>query len=155
MNLVQFLVKAKINTYATEGEGGERVLDDGCRELIYEEAGFKYRDRYYGFDPFVGEEVVFENDKAIWGMNYYGAIYPKKLIMGDLVGQFLGFLKDSLRQVDEKNPFRGPEKYQERGFEYTNQVEGDVERFIGKEKIFYKGEEVYSLDYHGGLIKFK
>jgi len=154
MNLSQFLVKAKINTYATEGEGGEKILDDGCRELIYEETGFKYRDRYYGFDPFVGEEVVFENNKAIWGMNYFGMI-TSKTIEGDIVGQFLDFLKESLRQVPEDKPFRGPVNFKNNDFEYTNQVEGNVERFVGKEKILYKGEEVYTLNYHGGLIKFK
>ena len=154
MNLNQFLVKAKINTYATEGEGGEKILDDNCRELIFEDAGFKYRDRYYGFDPFVGEEIVFEDNKAIWGMNYYGQI-TSKIIEGNLVKDFLDFLKESLRQIPEEIPFRGPKNFKNNDFEYTNQVEGNVERFVGKEKIFYKNEEIYSLDYHGGKIKFK
>jgi len=154
MELNKFLVKAKINTYATEGEGGEKVLDDGCRELIFEEDGFKYCDRYYGFDPFVGEEIVLKDNKAIWGMNYYGNIKPGT-ISGDDVRQFLDFLKESLRQVPEDIPFRGPQNYNNNDFEYVNNIKGDINKFVGQEKILYKGEEVYILNYHGGLIKFK
>lgn len=55
MELQDFLVKAKINTYASSGEGGEKKLEDGGRELIFENGEYKYRDRYFGFNPFIGE----------------------------------------------------------------------------------------------------
>ena len=45
MELRQFLVLAKISTYASEGEGGERMLADGSKELTFQKGGFKYRDR--------------------------------------------------------------------------------------------------------------
>lgn len=54
--LSKFLVKAKINTYASSGEGGERIFPDGSKE--FEEKEFKYRDRYFGFNPFIGEEIA-------------------------------------------------------------------------------------------------
>ena len=46
--LSKFLVKAKINTYASSGEGGEKILPDGGKEFEFEEKEFKYRDRYFG-----------------------------------------------------------------------------------------------------------
>jgi len=58
MRLSEFLVKAKIATYASEGEASEIVLEDGAKELTFEDGKFKYRDRYYGFNPFVGEEIA-------------------------------------------------------------------------------------------------
>ena len=74
MDLNNFLVKAKVYTYASEGEVNERILDDRSKELIFEQDEFKYRDRYFGFNPFIGEEVVWKNNKIIWSMNYYGKI---------------------------------------------------------------------------------
>jgi len=65
MELSKFLVKAKISTYASEGEANEIVLEDGAKELTFEDGEFKYRDRYYGFNPFVGEEIVWKNGKII------------------------------------------------------------------------------------------
>ena len=47
--LSKFLVKAKINTYASSGEGGEKTLSDGSKEFEFEEKELKYRDRYFGF----------------------------------------------------------------------------------------------------------
>lgn len=43
--LSKFLVEAKINTYASSGEGGEKILPDGSKELEFEKKEFKYRDR--------------------------------------------------------------------------------------------------------------
>ena len=60
--LSDFLVKAKINTYASG------------KEFDFEEKEFRYRDRYFGFNPFIGEEVVWQKKEIIWGMNYYGRI---------------------------------------------------------------------------------
>jgi hypothetical protein len=63
--LSKFLVKAKINTYASSGEGGEKLLSDGSKEFEFREKEFKYRDRYFGFNPFVGEEIVWQNEKVV------------------------------------------------------------------------------------------
>ena len=151
MKLNEFLVKAKIATYATQGEANERILNDTCKELIFEDGELKYRDRYYGFNSFVGEEIVWKGDKIIWSMNYYGKIHkteikPKKIYE---------FLKKAMRQISKERPFRGPNNFKEGDFEYIDESKGDVDFFKGTEKIFYKGEEVHILEYHGGLIKPK
>lgn len=147
--LIKFLVRAKINTYASEGEGGEKVLEDGSKELIYSEGDFRYRDRYFGFSSFIGEEVVWENDAIIWGMNYYGQIVSEAVGVKEL---YL-FLQGALRRVNEELPFRGPERVMRGDFEYVNEVNGDVKEFTGLEKILFQGKEVFRLVYHGGLVK--
>ena len=148
MELAQFLVKAKLAGYASQGEANERKLDDGCNELTVEGGEFYYRDRYYGFNPFVGEEVVFRGGKVVWAMNYYGEVLtdtaPAK--------QIYGFLQQAMRRVGEDRPFRGPNRFQQGDFEYRDESQGNIDQFTGVEVILYRGQEVYRLAYHGGRV---
>ncbi|HOX29958.1 MAG TPA: DUF5680 domain-containing protein [Candidatus Paceibacterota bacterium] len=148
MEINEFLVKAKINTYAASGEGGESVLADGCKELLYKEAEWNYRDRYFGFDPFIGEEIVFRDGQAVWGMNYYG-----RVISGIVEPrQIFCFLKKALRLVSEDRPFRGPAIFQEGDWSYANASKGEVDKFEGTETVSFNGKVVHELKYHGGNI---
>ena len=148
MELVNFIVKAKRNTYASGNKATK--LKDGFEEFIFEEGDFKYRDRYHARDPkpFGGEEVVWQNGKAIWIMNYYGYMLFDK-INSEVVYEFL---RKAMSLVDEQRPFRGPPNFKEGDFEYLDENEGDVSKFKGTEIIFFKGKEVYRLEYHGGLL---
>ena len=157
MELAKFLVQAKINTYASVEQDlnpplpdsqGEKILLDGSKELEFEEKEFKYRDRYFGSNPFIGEEIVWKGKHKIWGMNYYGLASSKKIS----TEKIYEFLKKAMLQVVEERPFRGPENFKEGGFEYVDKSHGDINMFHGVEKIFYKGKEVYQLYYHGGHI---
>ncbi len=149
--LSKFLVKAKINTYASSGEDGEKILPDGSKEFEFKEKEFRYRDRYFGFIPFIGEEIVWQNEKVVWGMNYYGKvvseIIPSK--------QIYQFLQEALKRVTEEKPFRGPNNFKKDDFKYTNEVKETIEKFEGQEIIFYKEQLVYKLNYHGGLVVLK
>ena len=151
MELNNFLVKAKTRTYASVGEGGEENLPDGGKELEYSEGNFLYRDRYYGFNPFIGEEVVFENGEVIWGMNYYGGVLGSQISAIEVYR----FLQKAMKLVKEDRPYRGPSNYIEGEFEYVEKSEGSIERVIGSEIILFRGEEVYKLYYHGGKIRKK
>ena len=151
VGLEQFLVKAKVSAYASGGEGGEGILTDGCKELAFQEGKFKYRDRYFGWNPFIGEEVVWEGDQVTWAMNYYGAVFNEVVP----AGQVYAFLQRAMNQVKEDRPFRGPPSLKEDDYEYLDESQGTVERFTGVEKIFYRGHEIYRLNYHGGMVKAK
>lgn len=148
MELEEFLVKAKISTYATSGEGGEKILEDGSKELIFEDSERKYRDRYFGFNPFIGEEIVLSGNKAVWGMNYHGRIVSDEVDPRSLYS----FLKKAMRQVAPDRPFRGPSQFQEGDWKYTDESRGTLDDFEGIEKIYFKEKEVYRLKYHGGGI---
>ena len=149
--LSKFLVKAKINTYASSGEGGEKILPDGSKEFRFREGGFKYRDRYFGFNPFIGEEIVWQNEKVVWGMNYYGEIVSE-IISAKKIYQFL---QEALKRVTEDKPFRGPDEFKKGDLKYVNETKGTIECFGGHEVIFYKKQLAYKLNYHGGLMMRK
>ena len=146
--LTKFLIKAKINTYASSGERREKILPDGSKEFEFEEKKNKYRDRYVGYNPFIGEEIVWQNEKVIWGMNYYGEIVSEIIP----AKKIYHFLQESLKRITDDKPFRGPDNFKKDGFKYVNKVKGTVERFEGQETIFYKKQLVYKLSYYGGVI---
>ena len=148
MKLENFLVKAKQVTYANVGEGEENTLVDGSKELLYEEGDFKYRDRYFGSKTFTGEEVIWHNNEASWSMNYYGGLTSNM----KLTKEVYEFLKKAMKLVTTGKPYRGPDEFIEGNFKYVNDVKGNVDSFKGEEKIFFKEQEVYQLNYHGGLI---
>jgi len=148
VKLSEFLVKAKNKTYATGGEERETVLGDGSKEFAYKEGMFQYRDRYLGFNPFVGGEVVWRNRELIWGMNYYGRIIPK--VSASITYQFL---REALRRVNEDRPFRGPPTFVEGPLVYRNETTGWIDCFTGTERILDSGREIYRLFYHGGRVK--
>ena len=149
MVLQEFLVKAKVATYATAVEDGEQKLEDSSKELVYEEGDWKYRDRYFGFNPFIGEEIVWRSGTIVWGMNYYGKILSETIDTEELYT----FLKKVLSQVEESMPFRGPKTFNEKAFNYRNSYSGSIEEFRGLEMILYQGRRVYELQYHGGTVK--
>ncbi len=150
-NLRKFLQEAKINTYANSGEGGEIKLKNGGKKFEYKKGKFYYQDVYFGFNPFVGEEIIFYQQKPIWGMNYYGQIMVKNIPAKDIYK----FLKRALQKVSLANPYRGPDVYENGDFKYINKTEGSVGNFNGREKIYYKNKLIYILNYHGGEIKEK
>lgn len=125
-------------------------MDDGFEEFVYEEGDYEYRDRYHARDPrpFGGEEIVWQNGKVIWIMNYYGYMRSDKIDSKKIYA----FLRKAMSLVDEKRPFRGPSHLKEGDFEYIDGSEGTLDNFKGTEKILYKGEEVYRLEYHGGKV---
>lgn len=146
-----FLNRAHLHGYASTGEKGERILTDGSKEFEYKEKEFLSRDRYFGFNPFIGEEIIFQNGKAIWGMNYYGEVMSEDIPAKEIYQ----FLKEALRKTTEDKPFRGPDDFKRDNFRYINKLKGTVKKFIGEETIFYKDQIVYKLNYHGGLVVLK
>ncbi len=150
MNLRQFVTKANQEMYACETKQ-ETKLVNGATEIVFIKEQYKAVDTYYGFDPFIGQLVVFENDKFVWGMNYY------REILSDTVdkNKLYKFLRKSMRLVSEKRPFRGPNEFVKDQWKYTDESTGELGSFSGQETIFYDGEKVYGLVYHGGNVKKK
>lgn len=150
MTLPEFLVKAKVRGYATEGERGEALFEEGGKVLSYREGPYEYRDRYYGFNPFVGQEVVWEKGKAIWAMNYFGEVSDASASPTDV----FRFLRQAMRQIEEVRPFRGPDAFCDGDLAYRDTSTGNLEQFSGTERIFRAGREIYRLTYHGGRVDY-
>lgn len=142
-------MKAKLSGYASGGEGQEKKFDDGSQGFEMISDGFRYLDRYNGFNPFVGSEQIYNSNNALlWVMNYYGEILsidsePKKIY---------SFLKEAMLLISPDYPFRGPSKFENQNFRYENVQHGNIERFHGIENIYEDNKKVYVLYYHGGKL---
>lgn len=146
--LINFILKAKKSTYASAKGDSKKILNDGSKEFTYTEGVYTYRDRYFGSDPFVGQEIVFSNGKAMWAMNYRGYILDKTISEKTVYG----FLKQALMRVSEAEPFRGPTEFIAGNYRYSSESLGEPISFSGIEAIYFKNKKIYELYFHGGTL---
>jgi transcriptional regulator with XRE-family HTH domain len=143
--IVQFLKAATKQTYAGKGKEEEVPCRPNSHDLKYVQGNLKYFDTYFGGERFSGEETVFENDIAVWVMNYSGRTIEE---------QFSSvFLKEALLLRPEEAPFRGPQMHRNGNNIYYNSYCGDFTWFQGKEEIFWGDLKVFECYYHGGVVK--
>ncbi len=146
---VGFLLDAKRHTYAAQGdEASVTPLLPDSRQLEYRREPLLYRDIYFGNGFFVGQETVYHNASPFWAMSYAGGV------AGDVeTSGVYSFLRKALQAVTQARPYRGPRRFSDRSWEYTNRSRGDVERFWGVETIAYRKKRVYGLRYAGGHLR--
>ncbi|MEA3434889.1 MAG: DUF5680 domain-containing protein [Thermodesulfobacteriota bacterium] len=150
MTLIDFILKAKLSGYASGGEGQEKKFDDGSIGFEIVSDGYRYLDRYNGFNPFAGSEQIFvSNNALLWVMNYFGEILPSD----SEPKKIYSFLKEAMLLISPEYPFRGPAKLENQNFRYENQQYGSLDRFHGIESIYENNKKVYILYYHGGRIQ--
>lgn len=142
--LIDFLLRAKKNTYASSKGKIDSIRFDS-HDLKYDEKNLSYIDTYLGSEYFGGQEAIWKDGVALWYMNYSGRVLNKIFSSS--------FLKDALKKVDEKNPYRGPKFYQKGDFTYHFSYIGSFEWFEGVEEVLYRGEKIYEGRVHGGTIK--
>lgn len=147
-----FLIEAKKSTYAngtTEKIESSRL---GSKDYEYKKDNMLYHDTYFGGTNFIGEEVVYIDNKIYWAMNYYGVTLDENL--GEEAMD--NALRPALMQVGVSEniiPVRGPREYKNGDFKYTFEVSGDLTNFSGIETIYKNDKKVYELKCNGGLIK--
>lgn len=148
-DLVKFILRAKQATYVGSGK---KLLPYrlGSHDLQYHEADWAYHDSYVGENDFMGEEIVYYRGKVVWGMNYYGRILQPEKITSAQAGNVI---KQSLTKMYQSGRFLGGFINTVDEYMYHDTNKGDPQYFTGKEWIEVDGEIVYSLDYHGGLIR--
>lgn len=147
--LAQFLVAAKKQTYAAQGDSASVTpLLPASRQLEFRLGNVLYRDIYFGFAYFVGQETVYVDDAPVWAMSYAGGILDAN---ADANAMYK-FLQFALRQVDAASPYRGPGLIRGDDFQYTSQTTGTLENFWGIERISRARAIVYELRYHGGRL---
>ena len=147
--LREFLMEANQHGYASGNPGVKE--EDGSTTITYppegDIEGWKFRDHFYGGEPYGGQEVVFRNEKPYWTMVYYGTVYEEE----DLANVY-PFLQKALLQGDEKFPVRGPASFMEGDLHYKNNISGDLDSFSGTEAIVRQGDGVYEAFFAGGLV---
>lgn len=150
--LADFLVKAKTRTYASGQNNNVVPQRPDFNELEFKEGDWEYRDSYCGFFRAPGQEIVRFNSKPVWGMSYDGGMIKGFHNDKELAKKTFGFLQKAMSRIDNKKPFRGPEKFKEGDYEYNMQVDGDITDFKGTEKILLKNKIVFLQNFMGGLI---
>ena len=151
MELKEFLIEAKKQTYAN---GNAKKMDSsrlGSNDYEYSNGNMMYHDTYFGGLDFNGEEVVYEDNIPIWSMNYRGETHDTSL-SEEAVDKAL---RPALMLVgtDDTLPLRGPKEFVNGEYRYTFDVSGDLDSFFGDETIYKEDVKVYSLKCHGGRIR--
>ncbi len=142
--LKKFISEARENTYATGSKSTENPRLSGSEQLEYQKADYFYQDIYFtGSKMLTGFQIVYYNNRPIWVMNYFGGIIKKDI---------LAFLKESLLKLSQECRFGKNCQFEKRELKYQDVGQGSLEYFSGKEQIFQKNKDVYSLTYQGGLI---
>lgn len=114
-------------------------------EYRYEEAPYVYYDSYLGDKQFVGEEIIWRKDQAVYAMNYTGRIIKEPFDKN--------FLREALHASTIKMPYRGPEFYQSGEHIYHCKIIGQFSWFQGREAIFRNQEKIYECFFHGGILR--
>jgi Domain of unknown function (DUF5680) len=151
--LVKFLLKAKVNTYASQGDDAtvKSPLLPGTHQLEYSEGPFLYRDIYTGNAMFAGQEIVYYSDKPVWTMSYAGDIPAD--VSKTHVDALVKLLHKALMRVPAEIPYRGPRWLRDGAYAYSNHPEGRLDSFFGRETIARGKVVLYELRYGGGLVR--
>lgn len=152
IDLHNFLIEAKKETYANENVEKVKSTRRGSHDYEYTKDNWTYHDTYFGGTDFQGQEVVYrQDDTPIWGMIYYGKTLDVSLSEEAMDKA----LRPALMQVgqDDVIPVRGPKEFENQGYQYTFKVTGDLTSFEGEETIEKEGNKVYTLKCHGGIIR--
>ncbi|TCQ06774.1 hypothetical protein C8J34_105103 [Rhizobium sp. PP-F2F-G36] len=147
--LHDFIVEAKSKTYV-----GANDPSPACRlashDIGYERGAWRYLDSYFGGMDFLGQEVVWRRGEPVWAMNYYGRILMPDLIDGAAAGTVI---REALSELYRTGRFLGEYDHRSGIYDYSDRSTANIESFLGIERIHVGADEVYRLDYHGGLIK--
>ncbi len=142
--LISFRLEANVNTYAAKMNEVKGTRSDSV-DFHYEKNGWTYHDTYVGGEQFTGEEAIWKNGKAVYGMNYMGRVLDSRF-SGD-------FLKEALRSADREHPFRGSDFYEAGEYTYKSSVSGNINWYQGYEEIFLGSVKLYECFFHGCILK--
>ena len=151
--LTKFLSEATLATYA--GNGSEvKPQRGGFRELEHSDGDWVYRDSYTGYFRSWGQEVVWYKGKPYWNHIYGGGMVKELIDDEDFAYKTFEFLKKALSDGDKQEDFqpRGPNEFENGGWKYVCDWEGDIANFEGSEEIFSGDKLVFTHNFLGGLI---
>ena len=148
--LEEFIVQAKSATYVGGGDKSATPTRQGSHDLGYRDGDWHYVDSYFGGTDFIGQEVVWHQGTAVWGMSYYGRILRPDMIDGTMAGMVI---QRSLSTLYRQGRFLGGFTHPVENLIYVDTNAGEFGSFTGVERIYRGHVETYRLDYHGGIIK--
>lgn len=142
--LKEFLCDARKDTYAANASPIDNPRLLASKQFEFQKGEYFYRDIFFNENKrFIGQEIIYHDSKPIWGMNY----------IGNQIGKTeTAFLKEALFRLIDKCRLGGSFGYKMRELEYKDQGQGNLDEFSGTEEIFQEGENIYKLNYQGGLL---
>lgn len=146
-NLVDFLIKARANTYAG-GEGKVAPAFPGGYQLEYQEGDWLYRDFYnLGNAIFIGLETVYLKSKPVWSNCYYGNFKGMTEEETDKI------LRRALTENKDTRLWRKIE-WEKDGFTYLciPKFKTGIDEVSGTEEIYKGKEKIYFFSYAGGFV---
>ncbi|MCX6720821.1 MAG: DUF5680 domain-containing protein [Candidatus Staskawiczbacteria bacterium] len=143
-SLVNFLCEARKSTFAANANSLDNPRLLASKQLEFQKGDYFYRDIFFnGNKKFIGQEIIYQELRPIWGMNY----------MGDQIGRLeAGFLRESLFRLAEKCRLGKSCEYEKREYKYSDQGKGSIDDFSGVEEITVQDKKIYKLNYQGGII---
>ena len=151
-SFAQFLRIAKLHTYAAQGDDASVTpVLLSTKQLEFSIDGYLYRDIYAGMNHFVGQEIVYQNDQAIWSMSYSGGMLIEAT--ASAIAEVYRFLRAALQESPQDLPLRGPASLRSGQLTYVCDIKGDLNRFAGVEHIDLVGSPAYELHFSGGLLR--
>ena len=148
---IHFLYKAKLATYAGQSDDASVVpalLDS--KQLEYRDGEFFYRDIYVGMLRFVGQEIVYLSNQAVWSMCNAGGLINYN--DPNLAKPIYRFLRQALLNVSPELPLRGPKTFKDCDMLYNCSCQGSLQAFNGIETIAQKSTLLYELHFSGGYL---
>lgn len=148
--LAQFLNAANKATYANKSAPKVASSRIKSEDYHFEKDNLIYHDTYFGGRDFIGEEIVYENEKPVWSANYFGFVLDENISEKDVYD----FLRRALMQeYDDVIPVRGPAKFSDGGWTYQFTTSGGLENLAGQEEILLDEKIVYCCLIHEGSIR--
>lgn len=148
--LAKFLNEANKHSYANKEEKKTVPSRLNSEDYHFEKDNLIYHDTYFGTRDFIGEEIVYKNEKPVWGANYFGFIIDDEADEKDIYD----FLQKALMQeYDNIIPVRGPKEFLNGNWLYCFSTSGSLENFVGQEEISLKNKIVYICRISGGFIR--
>lgn len=133
------------------GEVQPTTQPDGAHMIEIINGVWRYRNLWYGGEPFAGTTTIFMDDAACFVMQYRGRIMPYV----EDKSTILAALMQALQHPVAETPWRGPHKFKTNdGLRYRNQWQGGLRDFAGTELITdsYTDETLYKATYNGIIV---
>jgi len=149
--LRNFLFEANANGYAANEN---RILPQrpGFKELEYQKGEWYFRDSYAGWYMAPGQEVIYFKNTPVWTMAYTGGMKEEWHKDEYFTSETFKFLKEALLAMDKDKPYRGPMSFRRDEWWYISKIKGEIDDFIGNEKIYNNNRLVFEQNFIGGLI---
>jgi Domain of unknown function (DUF5680) len=147
----EFLQAAKAATYAAQGDDASvaPALPDS-KQFEFRDGALLYRDVYVGMFRFIGQEIVYSNDRALWSMSYAGGLMQG--VAPSAGRSIYNFLRHALLAPSLELPVRGPAEFNSETMRYVCTWQGSLQWFHGSESILQDGHAVYELRFCGGML---